>query len=140
MLKGNIHWHVLKSCGIKTILATATMLKIYKGVIPSSANNYLPSNKVTDLLLSYTWTGDIFSSDATKLKIFMTNFPAPAVASASGVATWFAIEGVAAAGQYPYLLGEVSDVNGSSILKLIDNNIIAGTAYDIYSLAFEIKQ
>lgn len=140
MLKLNTPSQKIIACGMASILQYSQTIKVYKGTMPSSANSYTAASRSSDLLLSWSATGNPWSLDSGKTKVYMSTFPSAVAASASGTATWFVVDCSSLSGNYPYLIDTVSDINGNSVMKILTTTIVSGTSYDIYSLAFEIKQ
>ena len=141
---GNIQFHQIKNGAINYILNLgAVTLKVYSGTAPSSANSFTDAANASNLLLTYTIAANSFQVAAgNTAQNYLFNFPASATASGTGTATWFVLEAsnTGFAGNYPYIIDSVSDINGNAVLKLSTTSIVSGTAYDVASLAYEFKQ
>ena len=142
-MKGNIQWHTAKNCAIQTLLSYgASTLRVYKGTIPTSAAAYTVAGRSTDLLITYTIATGAYVVNATnKAQTYMATFPAAVAATASGTATWFAIDATAngLSETTLFLIDGVTDTTGTVTLKLLTTTIVSGTSYDLASLAFELK-
>ena len=141
---GNIQFHKIKNTALCYILNYAVVaLRVYSGTPPATANSYTASAYTGSLLITYSLVVNSFTFNASNTaQTYMSTFPAPVAASASGTASWFCLDctATALAGNYPFLIDGITDYTGNGTLKLTTTSIVSGTAYDIYSLAFEFKQ
>jgi len=138
-MKGNIQVQTRKLDSFLYSVGTPTIY-IYSGTMQSTTATFTLANYTSSLLLTFGplpsgWT-QRDSSSPNLTKMYMKNYPSTAVASGTGVASWFCLYNNSTL----FMLGDVSDTTGAAILKLLTTSIVSGTSYDLYSFAFELKQ
>ena len=138
-MKGNIQVQTRKLDAFLYSVGTPTIY-IYSGTMQSTTAAFTLANYTSSLLLTFGPLGASWAqrdaSSANLTKMYMKNYPSTATATGSGTASWFCLYNNSTL----FMLGDVSDTTGVAILKLLTSSIVSGTAYDIYSFAFELKQ